>query len=176
MVIINFIISILIIMVMIVAESVRGGLLDKPWAYGGTIIMGWLTALLCGHPWDWSAAVCIALMLAGRAPGWGHPVGMIIDGKPRAGSPPEWWQLGPLPDHPWWSMWVRGAMWGGVVAIMGYHDPAYLAALWLIPILPASLWLAKQIAFHRNDTWGLMHSILGGLFAVALIITGIFIT
>ena len=81
--------------------------------------------------------IMLAMML-GMSPGWGEPMGAILDGRAMRPEALEWWQKGPTVEDPRKALVVRGVLWG-------------------VPIIPVAIWF---------EDWSLLGMILA--FAIAM--------
>ena len=143
------------------AQPLLGALFWRLRGMGGPAGPAWLWALafslLCagiilqaGHPL-WSAAIYALWINIGERPGWGAPIGQIMgEGDPN--REPEWYQLwfgGFMWKNPWVALAFRGALIGGIGAI----------------VFPLSVWLHKHVSRRieaSNEWW------FGGLFVLML--------
>lgn len=92
-------------------------------------------------------------MIAGMSPGWGEPMGAILDKREMKDF--EWWQFGPLKQNPWLALMFRGFLWGlPVVPVAVYfQDISLLAYILAFTVAMPLAMLAARLPFGR-DKWG----------------------
>jgi len=105
----------------------------------GYFIVGWSL---------WVLAVCF-IIWTGEMPGVGHPKGYAIDGRDPCINTDllndclEWWQPEGIRHHPFWSLCLRGAMFGAYAFIFSFWQPMFMLLIPAFAIgLPAGMWLA----------------------------------
>ncbi|NIO09674.1 MAG: hypothetical protein GTO40_17390 [Deltaproteobacteria bacterium] len=144
---------------MALADRIRGGLIELDQLGGMMMGIGIAWAV---HSRNWWAVAIVVLWMLGEAPGWGHPMGCIIDGV--CTGPLEWWQWGALAEHPWASLSVRGAIWALPVTLLAPRYPGLLALYALTLIMP----LAVVLALPTSDPWPVSEWIRGALLGLVL--------
>ena len=133
--------ELLLVVLMGVLDRIRGGWapLKKVPGIVKTLAYGVCVALLLGiDTFEW-LAIAALLFATGESFGWGTPLATAL-GEPRT----DWerWQIGKLRENAWLALVVRGAMWGGPVALLTlvvptafYALPAYAIAMPLSPVI-----------------------------------------
>lgn len=109
-----------------------------------SLAYGFGLAILLGSSHLWTWPVFAVLWAVGEAPGWGEPVGAILDRRPMRPGHLERWQVGPLKTNSWLAVTARGAIWAAPPALLALVDPVYLASLGLLLIFPATLMLDRR--------------------------------
>jgi len=110
-------IDIILAAVMGPLDRLRGGLFPEVKSQIGGLLYGLaLASLLTQEPWQ--IAILMAAFMLGEASGWGCPLGEALSGK-YDGCKYEWYQVGPLKQSPWMSLFVRGYIWGLPMALAG---------------------------------------------------------
>lgn len=156
-------------------DRIRGGWqpLSRVPSIVGTLAYGWILAHLLGHGWDVLTLPFLVLFRIGESFGWGTPLANAL-GEQRTTF--ESWQVGPLRKNPWLSLVVRGAMWGGPVALLGVIDPAIYV---MLPAFVIAMPLAPALIVRYNrgrpsgHLWGAMEVTRGviasGIVAFAVV-------
>lgn len=140
------------------ADRVRGGWqpLSRVPSIIGTLVYGWILAHLLGHGWDVLTLPFLVLFRIGESFGWGTPLANALGERRTAW---ESWQIGPLRDNSWAALIVRGAMWGGPVALLGVVDPDIFV---MLPAFVVAMPLAPALIVRYNHgrpsghLWGAM--------------------
>lgn len=152
--------------------------------------LGVSVAVLLGA-YNVSAITVIAVVWTAYVIGWGEPLGRIVSGG-ITDYKYETWQVGPMKDHPYLSMTVRGmlilpiALVANAAVALSAMLYAPLDALAIPAVDIAKLSIAFAVAFplapfiavslgRRGDhAWALQEYIRSGLIATMLLISKIF--
>jgi len=115
----------------------------------------------------WAIATGALLFALGSAPGWGHPIGAALTGKP-AVVEPEWWQVTSwLENNVKGALAVRGFMWTLPLVVL-----APVSLMFMLPAvaMPVAFTTAPYIAKHITivKSWAAMEIIRGLLFGTIL--------
>lgn len=136
---------------------------------------GVFMAPLFDLPW-WGVPLFGFAWWMGAMPGWGWPEGYAVHGISPAKllsarvPHPEWWQFWKLPDMPYTSLVIRGAMWPLPVLPLAYFDLKILLTLSMAFWMPLCIWvrgwLIRRFGFRFG---GSMEAVRGFLFTYTLV-------
>lgn len=153
---------------MSLCDRIRGGLIPiKHFSHVGTLLMGWLIAYSCGYPLHWTTLVCVGLWYGFERFGWGWAVSRVLNKQWAEKFRPEKDSIN-VGNH-WWTLTVRGLVWGLPVSLLGFYDPHYFIALSMGICMPSAAWIARE---NFNSDWGAMEYVRGALFGLFLVMGG----
>lgn len=122
-------------------------------------------------PTDPIAFALVALaMIAGMSPGWGEPMGAILEGRDMRPGHLEWWQKGRAEKDPYVALALRGVIWGAPVIPIAiwFKDWSLLAFVPAFAVATPAAMLAARLPFGR-DKWGNVEYARGWIAAVILL-------
>jgi hypothetical protein len=141
----------------------------------GEILYGLWVGLWAGYfigaP-SWFGPTFAVLFALGAVLGWGHPIGLAMDGATKAD--PERWQFHRvLVDSAPLALAVRGIIWAAPTLPLAYWEPQ---VLWMAAILPLSFLIAPYAAaklaarfeWHYQTRWEVMEGIRGVITGICL--------
>lgn len=100
----------------------------------------------------WVLAGAVVLFV-GEIPGVGHPKGYAADGYESGDGVLEWWQPEILRHRPYWSLALRGAIFGAPSVLFAWWQPTYLLLIPAFAVaLPAGMWLATR-RYGSDTAW-----------------------
>lgn len=117
------------------------------------MMYGWMCAAIIGHPYDaFTLAAGLAVAL-GRAPGFGEPIGALLERRDMVEERLEWWQVGLAARNAWAALCMRGAMWGACFLPLAWFDYHFLAASAAFTVaMPAAI-LVERLRGTNNWEW-----------------------
>ena len=126
--------------------------LDKL-AYGAA-----LTLALGFHRDPLLFVICAALLALGMAPGWGEPMGAILDKRQMRPDFLEWWQIGPARRSPWVAVALRGLLWGAPLIPLALYSRDW-SLLAVSPVMAVAFVTGMHIGprlpyIEPDDAWG----------------------
>jgi hypothetical protein len=137
------------------------------------LLYGLTTALLLFGIEPWQPGIVAAFLVlfwAGSAPGWGQPIGWLIDG--RKSGEYEFWQKGPLQNYVHLAVIVRGLIWALPVAPLYYLDHRVIAFLIAMPLaFYGAALIAKALLKWTIHAWEAHEWIRGALLGLIIILT-----
>lgn len=158
----DLLVGALLILISTVADRLRGTggyLLGRRWV----IVQGLALAYLLGaRSWE-SLAIVTALWWLGSAPGWGEPVGAVLDDRPQNPKKKEWWQVLGLqnPGGAKASLFVRGLLWGVCLIPAAFHPHLGMGILAMVLVMtlsfPAATYISREPGlFGSWEPWAVM--------------------
>lgn len=148
---------------------------EKIGKFPALMLMGYSTAILTGHWFDWQAVVITCSFAFLHNTSFGQPVGESLTGKVKPaddGSTHEEWQVGVLKNC-WLALAARGAFLGvaGWLAL-DLTAGLQIALAWAIAF-PLSAAVIRYIVRDRRSAWARMEYLRGGLAAGLMAIPAI---
>ena len=130
----------------------------------------------------WLGLAGAVLWWLGEKPGWGRPIGFLIDRTPR--DPDDYeryerWLVKAGVSDTWlmktvsgavFSLAVRGLMWALPVSLLAWWNPAVLWLLFTAVTLPTAFYVASELPSIVKRKWSWGHFINGFLLGLVCLV------